>query len=45
MSNAEASALIDQIEADLQRMRAMDPALKTSLIAKLDRLRALAAAS
>jgi len=31
--NPEIQTLIDQIEEDLQRMRNMDAALKTSLIA------------
>lgn len=43
MLNDEASTLIDKIEIDLQRMRAIDPVLKTSLIVRLDRLRTLVA--
>jgi hypothetical protein len=38
--NPEIQALIDSIEADLQRLR-IDGALKVSLIAKLDALRRL----
>jgi hypothetical protein len=36
----EAQKLIDSIEEAIQRMR-IDPALKTSLVAQLDQLRAL----
>ncbi|CAB3784407.1 hypothetical protein [Pararobbsia alpina] len=42
MTNAEIQSLIDSIEEDIQRMR-IDGPLKTSLVAKLDRLRALTA--
>jgi hypothetical protein len=37
---SEFQALLDSIEADIERIR-IDGALKVSLIAKLDRLRAL----
>lgn len=41
----EALVLIDDIEQALERMRGMiDPALKASLVTKLDRLRALSTA-
>lgn len=39
--NTELQAVIDSIEADVQRVRNMDPALKTSIVAKLDQARAL----
>lgn len=40
-TQTEAQALISDIEEALLRMRNLDPALATSLLAKLDRLRAL----
>ncbi|WP_268966660.1 hypothetical protein [Paraburkholderia antibiotica] len=33
--------LIDSLERDIERMRAIDPALRASMIARLDQLRAL----
>jgi hypothetical protein len=43
MSKAEASALIDRIEAAIDRIRNLDLGLKASLIAQLDQLRAYVA--
>jgi hypothetical protein len=37
----DAQAIIDSIENDLSRIRAMDVALKQSLLARLDELRAI----
>jgi hypothetical protein len=37
----EVQQLIDSLEADLDRMRALDPALKASMLARLDALRKL----
>jgi hypothetical protein len=34
--------LIDSLELDLERMRNIDPALRASMIARLDELRAMA---
>jgi hypothetical protein len=39
--NSEIKALIDGLEADLDRMRNLDPALKVSMLARLDALRRL----
>jgi hypothetical protein len=33
--------LIDSLELDLERMRNIDPALRASMIARLDQLRAM----
>jgi hypothetical protein len=40
MNPTEAQSLIDGLEADLDRMRGLDSALKVSMLARLNRLRA-----
>jgi hypothetical protein len=35
---SEAETILDSLEADIDRMRELDPALKASMLARLDRL-------
>lgn len=41
MNPTEAQSLIDGLEADLDRMRGLDSALKVSMIARLGQLRTM----
>lgn len=38
---SEAETILDSLEADIDRMRNLDPALKASMLARLDELRKL----